>query len=323
MKHLDLFKAKCALMAKTFFSKGAIAPLTFPLTSDSVDFGPRGEGETLTGLVSPRAGANVLSIPEPAMPGSDEFAVLAAEVEDVVAQVQSDLWPSAFLKAHYDGPNPAFDGAVIPAPLKLAGITDAKSAAAAVRMDHPLDLYRFIERWLFSEGFSPRGSTAHVGFVERVGRQARVLSIIARTFDECVFPTKYFFGRLRPEELFQIDGGVFTAYPEGCPGHPEFVAGHGAAAGVVFALIQKFWDLPQETLNVVYDSSYHFAQYRTFAGVHYADANLAGLKMGQDYAEIILEADAQVEAAFAEGDVDALIEAEALANATAEKEDDC
>ena len=73
----------------------------------------------------------------------------------------------------------------------------------------------------------------------------------------------------------------FTAYTEGCPGHPSWPGMHGAASGMSFWL-GVVLDITEDQLCQAKLTDYAVAWGRTVAGVHYEDDNLAGLDMGQE-----------------------------------------
>lgn len=265
------------------FQKGASSPIAYPVT-DVAALSP-------SGLASPRVG-NANGLPSPTMPGDAGFEAELQEVADVRMHVLDGKWPAHFLAAHHCRAD--FDPERVPIPVATA-ITDpcgrvpfgeykvtAKQAANVVHMDRPTDMLFAVLRWLHSKGTPIAAPTGAVDFLETVPGPLAALASNAYLNLERAFEAKYFFGRPRPEEVFNRCPdhlGTFTHYPEGCPTHPAYPAGHGAAAAAVHVLLTAF-DMDEATRNEVIDSAYHWAMYRTFAGVHYAGDNLAGLVVG-------------------------------------------
>ena len=228
-------------------------------------------------IVSPRVGDHH-GVPAPSMPGGCGFDDLLYEVAHVRDDVLSGKWPY-WLFEKYDVP------ANVPKPLRAAGISEDNPAGAAhiVHMDKPIDLGAFILDWLLLDGAKLRNNYGHNGvpFLETIPGFLQVLSIEVALALEVAFQVKYYYGRPRPEEIF---GFNCTQYLEGCPCHPEYVAGHGAVSGATNKAVNKWFSLTPSQEKEVEVTTKHFAIYRTLAGVHYMDANLQGWKLGNgDY----------------------------------------
>lgn len=261
-------------MSQLSFQKGCPDGhnLNYPLTTL-----PPSEG---SGLVSPMINTQSHGLPTPPEAGSAEHDAMAQEVLAVRALVENDVWPKEFFEKYH--PRAGFSADELPQPLKdeMLSTSDPKGCANVVHMDSPLDMPLAVIKWLAKEAPAIKGdSSGHVDFVARI---IRPLSEIGkRQGMEMIsgFEAKYHFGYPRPEEYLNIPGSVITSYPEGCPGHPSYPAGHGSVAGVVSALAELFV-LSKEQADVIFDCAYYWSQFRTLAGVHYAIDNLAGLMIG-------------------------------------------
>lgn len=252
-----------------YFQKGCNTDLAYPVTEIPADS---------SGLVNPCIGKNDLNVPAPVMPHEDieEFSRQLYEIVDVRLDVTQNKWPGEFFETYGIDAN-------IPNPLERFGmIYDAQSAASAVHMDSPVDLGLVAIEWLNSEKAAFTNTVAGEGHTDFLKNPVGLISDLAvnvtRALEEA-FVVKYFFGRPRPEEASRI-GADFTHYPEGCPKHPAYVAGHGAAAGATYGTIAGFYDLTEEQDQILKTMTQHFAMYRSLAGVHYADDNLEGWRLG-------------------------------------------
>lgn len=265
-----------------YFQKGSESPLTYPLITI-----PHSDGASR--LVNPKIG-KAHNIPAPTMPGDPAFEAELTEVFVTHAMVQRGHYPGDFLKKHH--PREDFNPYFVPAPLAAEGlrIDDPQGMANVVHMDSPIDLHLAILRWLIEDGAMLKERYRTSEHIDFLGLVPYVIENVADAVKRNLikaFEVKYFYGRPRPEEVlgqrFDLTGEqsamLFTAYPEGCPNHCSYIAGHSAAAaaGTVF---KKMFNLTPEQWNVVYDCCYLWGQYRTFAGVHYATDNLQGLLLG-------------------------------------------
>lgn len=258
------------------FSKGARGQtLKFPLTKAAL--GKLEESD----LASPRVGnAHGLELPERLKDLTrDSEAVL--EVGEVGDQVARGEFPIEFMQRYYPESWGKFDGSRLPQPLRNEGLRIRKPQGLAdvVHMDNPLDLGRAILGWLLSVGAKRKdvADSKHKPFVDMVPKTMSEMGVATYKGLDAAFDAKYYFGLERPEE---VTGSNCTMYPEGCPTHPSFPAGHGAAAGAQAAYYIDTFELTEEQVKVIRDSAYCWAMFRTFAGVHYADDNLAGLQVG-------------------------------------------
>jgi hypothetical protein len=101
------------------------------------------------------------------------------------------------------------------------------------------------------------------------------------------------------------------AYPEGCPLHPSYPAGHGTVAGACSVMLKAFFDETQLVTDCVVASSdgqslvpfddvaltvggevnklaFNVAMGRDFAGIHYRSDAEAGMRLGEDVAIAML-----------------------------------
>lgn len=253
------------------FDEGITPALTYPLTEIP---GRR------NGLHSPRIGKQNNLKPF----DFTKYQEYLEEVLEVRLRCGKNEYAYDFLAKHY----PKAWGRMptdMPAPLTLAGVTtkDVSTCEDAVRMDTPLDLGLFILRWLRDKNaLKPKVGSNSVAFLESQPKAINGLSF--RIFEalEKAFETKYYFGVARPSQIFERiynrPAKTIEAYDH--PIHPSYPAGHGAAAGATAQFFYDYFDLETEDWIAIRNAAYLFAQFRTFAGVHYAVDNLAGLQVG-------------------------------------------
>lgn len=254
----------------TTFQKGVRRFLTYPLMVLPVN-----EPD----ITSPRIGANPYNIPRPTFPGETGFDEELNEAMQVFQDVQENYWPSWFFEKY--GINPA-----VPEPLLThVNPNQPMTAADLVRMDNPIDLGLELFSWLLDwEDLKPKGAKPWNEFIQdRVVLHADLAAYLVEAL-EATFEVKYFFGRPRPEEANLI-GESSTAYPEGCPTHPAYPAGHGAVAGATYAYMKFRFDLSAEQEQVIEEATKHFSMYRSLAMVHYANDNMVGWALGNKVVE--------------------------------------
>lgn len=258
------------------FNKGYPEELSYPLTAIP-------EAVEGSQLVSPHIAVDH-GLEAPTHPEDAEFDAELQEVVQVVSDVRYGKWPAEFLEKHHYDAVRHFDPKVVPEPLAMMGISadDPMSAALAVQMDNPIDLALAIMDWLFDKGeIDWRQHTGHIDFHQQKIGCNGIIAQRQRMSAVKGWEEKYRHGRARPEEALRMPGGLFTAYKAGCPCHPSYPAQHAVQAGTVADTIIHIFKIEREsTLRVIYNSAYHFSMYRTFAGVHYASDNLAGLWLG-------------------------------------------
>lgn len=238
---------------------------TYPVTAEN--FPPTIEEGC--SVVSPRIG-KPHGLKPPLKQGDEGFEEMVAETLEVRQQTVAGVWPAEFLAKYGADPIP-------PAPLrKHVGRTpNPKLAADLVHMDDPDDLGRILIDFY---GLKLKEKPKHVEFVKgRVLGLEHLITDIRFALDQA-FEAKWFFGASRPEERLPL-GADWTHYEEGSPKHPRKPAGHGRAAGATADHILDNYETTAEQEEGILQSCMHFAQYRTFSGMHDAEDNLAGLAL--------------------------------------------
>lgn len=255
-----------------YFKKGAGSnALVFPLQQSALD--------TIVGsaLVSPRVGLKHPQLETP-FASYDEQYEAALEIVDVRSKVSRGEFPMEFMHKYYPSKWGVFPDE-IPVALKHEGLSfdDPVGLANVVHMDNPVDMAIAVHRWVRSLGFNTKRSQPEcIDFMDNTVRVQQVLAQTAFRNLNWAFESKYYFGVARPEEVLGIN---ITHYPEGCPNHPSFPAGHSAAASATSVLISNY-DLPDDVVKAVRDASYIWAMARCMAGVHYGLDSSEGLKVG-------------------------------------------
>lgn len=259
------------------FSKGAESELTFPLTSLPMNTGN-------SRLASPRVGINHgITCPI----NSENIEELFWEVMDARTQVSKGCFPHEFMEKYY----PAMWGnyeTTIPEPLHIERLSLSRpdGLANVVHMDSPVDVGLAMMTWVLRQGIKPKSLlTGHLDFLNAIPDMIAIMGVNVKSALDKAFDVKYYYGIARPEEVYasmsKLDNSeTMTAYPEGCPTHPSYPAGHGAAAAGCAATIIGHYNMTPEQEKVIKDTAYHWAMYRTLAGVHYGIDNVAGLCVG-------------------------------------------
>lgn len=260
------------------FSKGA-APnqLEFPLKKSAIaKLEP-------SRLASPRPGnAHGLELPERLknLTVDSEAYREVMEVRALLGVGKYGIMPWDFLERHWPAAWGKFERR-IPDSLKAKGLRETRpqGLASIVHMDSPVDLGLAIGAWLRSDMAKAKDLEArdHTPFLDMVPGPLAEMAVAVDQALERAFSVKYHYGVARPEE---VGGMNCTEYPEGCPTHPSFPAGHGAAAGATGQHFIDNWALSAAQTYEVRLACYLWAQFRTLAGVHYAEDNLAGLALG-------------------------------------------
>ena len=264
-----------------FYAKGCPSTISYPVVAPLPAAGSK--------LHSPLVGVGYAGvIPAPNMPGGDTNEAFIAEALEVAAvrmDVITGKWPAWFLAKHH--PDSSFDPNVIPIPLLIAEPSlvprNPSTAAKTVHMDRPVDLAFACWSYLRKEKAPLKSpETGHVDFLQSVPDAHTAIAAAVSSALRDAFEVKYYYGKPRPEEVFAhygLDQKLVTAYAEGCPNHPAYPAGHGAAAGAASALFDMY-ECTDEQRKQIFDAAYMWAQFRTLAGVHYAVDNLMGLRIG-------------------------------------------
>lgn len=208
------------------------------------------------------------------------------------------------------------DGFYTSAMKDALGITDAHSGALAVKMDDPVDLWIAMDRYCrdvlkLKPAINFQDGTG-VNFIEGAGNMwdciaqpailmglkqafavkwdrmvARPQETIAAAIADPLGAPDMFLKAIEPYvdmAAVAADPRKFTVYPEGCPPHPSYVAGHGALAGVVYALLYVKYGLGGQSAahDELGQTLLSFAHCRSLAGVHYFQDNSRGFKVGID-----------------------------------------
>ena len=259
------------------FQKGAGKySLAYPVMQDQIDT------MGTTALVSIRAGhSGGLALPD-GLCNNTGLHASATEIAVVRELVKQGTFPGEFMRKYYPSEWGNFPEE-IPEMLAAEGLSfaDPEGLANVVHMDLPIMLGQAMLRWLISQGAKPRYTlNAHTGF-DFVTTASHELSALADEITEALevaFRAKYFFGVPRPEEV--LDNPNMTHYPEGCPNHPSYPAGHGAFSFATGRFFARRWrldgnPLPREMMKAIFDACYIWAMARSLAGVHHAKDNLA------------------------------------------------
>ena len=254
-------------MYKTF-QKGhpeGAAPCTYPVVYADI---PRN-----TGMVNVDDGKNH-SVPPPPQQGTQEFEDEANALVRVAMDVERDIWPEWYLE--FCG----VDTRLSPI-LEAVGLSesDPKGCANAVQMDQPGELWAAILRWTAVEGIKIAPQSKGVRFLERNVDPWKVFGDELAPAMRKAFQVKYYYGQPRPEEYF--DSANFAHYPEGCPAHCSYIAGHGTVGGVAAGCFRKvFTEATHEQIDAVNTATLQFSHFRDFARVHYRADSREGWLFG-------------------------------------------
>lgn len=226
-------------------------------------------------LASPMPGKRNGLLQPSALKGT-KLEQAATEIDEVREMVERDEFPREFMAKYYPwGDSPADT----PEILKAEGLSfdDPKGLANVVHMDNPMDFPNATLKYVLQNGgICGQANPDCNDFIEKVPETVRKLAQAVDRNLKKAFKAKYYFGVARPEEALSRN---MTAYPEGCPTHPSFPAGHGAAAAAVSVLLKRF-TVSADVEKQVRDAAYVWAMARSLAGVHYGLDNVAGLAMG-------------------------------------------
>lgn len=252
------------------FAKGLNGnTLTYPVNQGQID------ALSDSRLASPMVGVH---FPELDQYVPTDLAADAREIEEVRAMVARSEFPLDFMKKYYPAAWGEFPS-IMPKPLRNEGLAFDKPQGCAnvVHMDNPMDMPDAVLKWVLSEGYKCNDVQSDcLDFIATVPETIKLLTDAVYSNLHQAFQAKYYYGIARPEEVLDYN---MTAYPEGCPTHPSFPAGHGAAAASVQVILERF-DLDAEAIKVIRDCAYLWAMFRSLAGVHIANDNIAGLKVG-------------------------------------------
>jgi len=224
-----------------------------------------------------------LNPPPPTPTGCPRWEEQMTEVKETATTAMIGEYPAEFFEANglpCHIPEPLVEHVA-----DMAGEPSGKRAAMLVQMDWPIDLLKFLLIWLRGEGHTYQhedGRWAQQGSFDFIGSHVYVFLFTLWHMTKAIlviFRLKWLEMVPRPEEWF---GGNMTLYPEGCPGHPAWPAGHGGFAGSICrCLLALFGDMMTEAQIVtLVETCLLFASYRTLAGVHRHEENIVGFVVG-------------------------------------------
>ena len=236
-------------------------------------------------LVNPKIGnAHSFKIPE-----NFDISESTNEIVQVRLEVEKGQFPMWFMEKYYPFKS-EFGKYEFPdeiASIENLSKDEPQGLANVVHMDSPTDMPRAALKWLTHPKYMQKQNVKdwtdkYINFLETIPfLEEQIADGVKRSLIKA-FEMKYFFGLARPEEVWshsnKLDGKLLTAYPEGCPNHPSFPAGHAsAAAGGLVSLLKEFPNITDNQLKRILDMGYSWAMFRSFAGVHHAIDNIAGL----------------------------------------------
>ena len=205
---------------------------------------------------------------------SDEYAEEAEMLIRVAMDVERDKWPDYYFD--YCG----IDSELSPV-LRAVGLQeqDPKGCANAVRMDQPGELWQAIVDYSAREGIPQAPEEKGIRFLDRYVTPNKPFGDNLEESMKRAFEVKYFYGLARPEEYFNAPN--FAQYPEGCPPHPSYVAGHGCVGGVANRTFrEEFPHAQRKHLEAVELATRQFAHFRDLARVHTRQDSYEGWVLG-------------------------------------------
>ena len=270
------------------FQKGAANALSYPLQESPEDPGQ---------LVDPRKGVRGYTT-RPIYPFEKDWNWQVDQFKSCREDVTSGRFATDYLSScvshyHSEGQQPYSDLLIDAAQIHglpdfyttsgfslntpLVDVDDlARSCARLVRMDDPDDLAVYLFKYIWFVMLNAPGTN----FLKQLCAFKHDVGPVLTKSYEHFMPAKYYWGLVRPEEYFNLPGCVVTEYPEGCPTHPAYPAGHGTFAGMIARFLVEWFKLEGEAAGLVYYICWLFAHFRTFAGVHWPQDNEAGFSLG-------------------------------------------
>lgn len=115
-------------------------------------------------------------------------------------------------------------------------------------------------------------------------RAARAYALMSVAHADAIiacYDAKYAYWAIRP---FQLDKAVTTLFPT--PNHPSYPAAHGCVSGAIARALEYLF--PDEA-KFIHDKADEAGLSRMWAGVHYRSDIEAGLKLGRQVADLIIE----------------------------------
>lgn len=248
------------------FNKWTDQKLEFPLTEEAL------ENLNPCRLVNPTVWKyNGLKIPE-----DFNLEESTEEILEVREMVKAGIFPREFMEKYY--PFKWEFPSIIPKPLMAEALhlQNPEWLANIVHMDLPSQAPSAILRYLLQSWANVKDWTPnYINFLESVPYVQENMTDGIKLWLNKAFEAKYYFWLQRPEEIAK-QWKFMTAYPEWCPNHPSFPAGHWAAvAWWSRRVIESFEKLTDEQLKQVLDTVYIWAMARSLAWVHHAIDNVA------------------------------------------------
>lgn len=248
------------------FQKGAgDYTLTYPCRYDEV---PQN-----IGIVNPCDGMKH-GVPGPLPVNSDEYKEEADALVRLAMDVERNIWPEWYLD--YCG----VDTRLSPI-LKAVGLSEShpKGCADAVQMDQPAELWMAIVNYISAEGIAVSPNKKGIRFLDQYVNPMKPFGDNLEEAMIKAFEVKYYYGQARPEEYF--NSANFAHYPEGCPPHPAFPAGHGTVGGVANRTAREvFTEMDPFHEDEIKTATLQFAHFRDFARVHTRQDSKVGHMFG-------------------------------------------
>lgn len=213
-------------------------------------------------------------VPRPYEIGSSTFEEEANMLVRVAMDVERDKWPDYYFDFC------EVDSEISPV-LRSVGLNerDPKGCANAVRMDQPSELWSAIVRYSQAQGIPVASDKKGIRFLERHVDGEQVFGANLGPAMHNAFEVKYYYGVARPEEYF--DSANFAHYPEGCPPHPSYIAGHGTVGGVANKTFREvFPEASDKHFQDVETATLQFAHFRDLARVHTRQDSYQGWAFG-------------------------------------------
>lgn len=176
-------------------------------------------------------------------------------------------------------PPPAYDSEEIQAQLtELKSITRTFPIAQQAMYWHTFEsAYPYWYNWATMRLFEHR-------LDQNAPHAALVYSTLAVAYHDALvacFEAKYTYWFIRPS---QLDAGLSPLFPP--PLHPSHPAAHGCASNAAATVLAAFFPSEADEILTTAETA---ATTRIWAGIHYPVDVEAGLKLGHDAAELVVE----------------------------------
>lgn len=174
---------------------------------------------------------------------------------------------------------PAYDS-----PQKLAELAEIKTFTRTFATNAKAMFYQTPDgvHYIFYNNASLRIYEHHLD--QNPPRAARVyalMSVVRADAAIACFDAKYAYWAIRP---FQLDKTVTTLFPT--PNHPSYPGAHGCFSGAIARMLEYLF--PDEA-KFIHDKADEAALSRMWAGIHFRSDNDAGLKLGRQVADLVIE----------------------------------